>query len=208
MLFLLSHVNSFLSNPFVLIVAILSLLLVKFFLLIACIRYFGVKFSQRILLTLFIIFLTAAIFDDCWYFLSVIRSIYELKGDFCYLTLLARIDWLMFISQYQALALSFEYLIERGIRFKLTFVPHVIMNAVITLSFLYLAIFKFNIPASSSETLQFERLLTQIAYIYLPFLFIPLFYKVIRLINRDELPPHSQHSAQVPPVFFCAISYP
>ena len=182
-------INIFLGNTYVLMGVMLLSFFCKALLLSKAIRY-GIKAQENRWLFVFsILFLWGALLDDAWYVTSLIlRRILEMQGDIPNFTALFRIDWSLFITQYQAIALLFEYLIERRIKFRYWLIPHGIVNIGITGSFIYLLIFKYNVPASSPDTLPFEIFLVKAAYAYLPFLFIPLFIKIFRNLFSDTLP--------------------
>ena len=180
-------VNSILGNTYVLLTVIFASLLCKAVLLFVCMRYSLKAQVNHLLFILPMLFLAGAILDDAWYMTSlIIRKVLEISGDIPNYTLFFRIDWIFFITQYQALALFLEYLISKKIRINFIAILHIFFNIILSSAFAYLAIFKYSEPASNPDIQLFEIKLIQAAYLYLPFLFIPLFYKLFK--KTKEMP--------------------
>jgi hypothetical protein len=176
MINIFTFLYEFLSSKHFLFGVMLLSILFKTGILIACVKYAFKAPKQRILLSFLIIYLAGSSLADsgnlCLTFILKILGM----GDYMpNLVLLLRLSWTFYITQYQALALFFEYLINKRLKFGyfqiIFYCIHGIINVSISSAFLYLAIFKYHVPPSSSETLPFEEGLVHLIYLYLPLLF-------------------------------------
>ena len=182
-------INAILADNYVLLTVILSSFLCKFILAIATLHYCFKSDSNRLFFVFPLLFLTGAMADDIWYVTAlIIKNILQLKGVLPNYAVLFRIDWCLFITQYQAIALLFDYLIERRIKINVFSLVHACFNIGLTGCFMYLLIFKSHTSLNNPETIVFERMLIKIAYAYLPFLFVPVFYKVFKKIRLQAVP--------------------
>ncbi len=163
--------------------------LYKFALLGTCIKYVVKAAQSRILLLFLTIFVLGALADDIsflsglfWYHIMAFKHI-----DIPLHTLICRINCIVFLSMYQAIALFFEYLIEKKLNLSLLHWYTLLMNIILTSATLYLAIFKFGIPSDSPETLAFELGIVHTAYFILPLMFVPLIIKLYKKIHTIPL---------------------
>ncbi len=188
---LFDYVVALIANKVVLLGAISFSFFIKFFILFYLGKHLLKSSSLRTPALLLSIFLTGAMFEDICYMLRLLIyhiGIIEFTGEVASLTCLIRISSVVSIQLYQALALFFDYIIERKGRWTLFHWPHLLFNIGLSSCFLYLAFFKYGVPSDRPETLYFEIKLMQIFYIYLTFLFASLFFKIYRKTRRKELP--------------------
>ncbi|MBA3752203.1 sigma 54-interacting transcriptional regulator [Candidatus Dependentiae bacterium] len=198
--------TTMLANPIVLFAIMALSFICKLSILFLCIKYVSKDPANRLLFFLFVLFLTAALFDDTCHIISFyVRKIIVIKGPIQWLTFLNRIGWAFFMTQYQAIAFFLEYLTTKKIKFGFLNTFTCIVNALISCSFLYLAFFKYYPivdPGSKEIITFFEIKLTQIAYIYLPFLFAPKFYALYKKIQNQEIPTILSHQLRYLTSFF------
>ena len=175
----------------------------KLFFLCSSVRYFFKAPQHRLLHLFLMIFLLGTLMTTvCPMGGLLLRGILALKEDFPLFTLLCRIDWVFFITYYQALALFFEYLLNKKIKFGPWHLVNGCINLVLASCFTYLAFFNYAIPSSSPTTLFFELKLIQVAFIYLPFLFLPVAYSIIKKIRSQEVPIILVHQLKYLMYFF------
>ena len=125
----------------------------------------------------FTVFLIGIVLNNsCHVMCLLIRFILSLKGDIPLLTLLNRINWILYISTFQAFALFLECIIERTIKISLYHIIHALANISISSGFLYLAFFKYGVSSASAETLPFELRLIDYVFAYLLILTVSLYY--------------------------------
>lgn len=192
-----------LASKHVFLGIMLCMVLTKFFLLATCIRFSFKTSTRRLLLLFLIVFLAGSCLNDLLSLLLFIkRSIIGITGvSYPPLTFFLRLVWGLYITQYQALALFFEYLLYRRLRFTLWHGLHALINVGISSVFLYHAFFKYHISARDPYTLALELFLIRLTCLYLLFLFIPLFYKVIKR-NRQKSPRILKHQLRYLTNFF------
>ncbi len=164
----------------------------KLFILAACIRFIFKTSSQRFLLFFLLTFLTISLLNDSAnIFYTIKRGIFGIKDDFPAFTFFIRFVWGLNVTQYQAIALFMEALMEKRMRFRFIHIPHAAFNIAISSAFMYLAIFKYGVSGASPETLPTSQALMHAIYIYLPVLYIPLFYKIYKRKTAAPQPiPH------------------
>ncbi len=190
---LFSFLYDVFSSKYLLLSVMLCFGFFKLFILAICFRYNFKAPKHRALLILLMIYLTGSLLNDsCHMAIILIRGIWQLKDNFPNLTFLMRLSWTVYITQYQAISLFFEYLIQKRIKIGFLHVFHGLINIAISSGFLYLAIFKYHLPSSSPDTLPFEIGLINYIRLYLPFLFISLIYRIFS--NRSvEMPRILSH---------------
>ena len=177
----LSFLYEFLSSKYLLFAVMFLSSLCKSLMLIMCIRYNISAPLHRVLLILLTLYLAGSLLSDICHMSGVfIRGILHITDDLPNRTLLIRLSWCFYITQYQAIAVFFEQLTEKKVKFGWFHALHALINIAVSSQFLYLAIFKYNVPSGSPDTLSFEIALINYISLYLPFLFIPTFYKVFR----------------------------
>lgn len=186
---LIEYINPAITPKLLMMAAMGFSLACKLFFFGASVRYFFKTQHYRSLLTCLLIFLTGSILSDtCDLGVLIKRGIFQIRDDFPLFTLLNRIDWILFLSSYQALAFFFEFLVHRKIRLHIFHIINFLANIAITSCFIYLAVFKYGVPSSSPETLSFELKVIQWAFIALPFFFLPAAYTIIKKMWKGELP--------------------
>ena len=168
MLTFLELLNVFQVDRYILSGTMLLAFLMKLGIFVLCVRY-AIQSTRHRLLPIFLIcFLMGAILDDICY---LIDKIFVIKGELPSFTFLNRLTWAFFITQCQSIALFYEYLAEKRIKFDLGFILTTSINVIVSVCFLYLGFFKYAVPSSSPDTLYFEIKLVQIAYSIVPFIF-------------------------------------
>lgn len=177
------------TNYYLLLTAIFLSFLCKFFILFTVIRYSFKTQANRRLLFLLILFLIGTLLNDaCFGGGLLIRKICSIKGDIPNFTLLNRIDWIFFITQYQAFAFFLYNLVQRSSGPLIMRFIHILINIGISSCFMYFAIAKYGVDSASRETLPYELGLIEASYVYLAFLFIPLFILIIAKMRSQTLP--------------------
>lgn len=210
-------INFILSSRQVLLAAMTISFFCMIFLLVLTVRYAFKADSFKLPLFFLALFLIGALLDDAFYIANLLRQMIPLEGAKLAFTFFGRIDWAFFIIQYQALALFLNQLIEKNFVFKKYYAIHGGFNAIMTMAFLYLAFAKYSVPSSSAETIFFEIKLIQIAYAYLPILFLPLLFKIYTKMHRGEIPRILRHQLRYLIAFIlpyliletsnCSVSY-
>ncbi len=166
----------------------------KISLLMGVIRFNNQVAMHRILNTFLVIYLTCSIFNDVNHLSGIlIRGIWQYTGNLPLRTFLMRLSWAVYITQYQVIGLFLEYFIAKKIKVNIFHVMHAAINFFLSAGFLYLAIFKYHVPSSSPETLGFELGLANYTSLYLPFLFIPIFYRMFRPSGTVDKPRILSH---------------
>ena len=162
----------------------------KVFILAACIKFSFKAGSRRILLFFICVFLTGSSLNDLLNILLFIkRDILRITTiSYPPLTCYLRFVWGFYITQYQALALFILHLLNKRVRFSLWFVAHIIVNISVSSVFFYHAFFKYSISGRDPATLSVELDLIRIICIYLPLLFIPVFFRVFRRKKNPQIP--------------------
>ena len=119
---------SILSNQYVTLAIILGAWVFKVVLFFGCLLSYFTARNQRGLLLTLIIFLGGLIANDLTFILSfTIRIINQIRGDLPNYTLYCRICWAIYITQWHAIALFFEYLIHKRITWHpVTFFFHIL----------------------------------------------------------------------------------
>ena len=166
----------------------------KFFILVACLRFSSKALAHRVLLFFLISFLSISLLNDSYNIILLTkRSILGNTENWPLCTFFGRFVWGFNVSQYQAMALFIEYLLHKRIRFGFFHYLHALVNIAISSVFLYQAFFQFNVPSADPETLALDLALVKAVYMYLPILFVPLFYKIFRrrrLVQRPRILEH------------------
>ena len=186
----ISHV--LLTNYSIIAITFLSFFF-KSFILAACLRFIFKSNAHKLLLGLLLVFLTGCMLNDILsILLNIKQNILGIKdASYPPLTCYLRFVWGIYLTQYQAIALFMYYLLEKRIRFNMWLIVHGLINGALSSVFLYHAFFLYHISARDPYTLAVEHVLIKIIYCYLPFLFIPLLYKIVRKRNSipRSLPP-------------------
>ena len=178
------------SKQTLLCITLLSFLS-KLFLLLACIRFSFKTLNHRMLLFFIIIFLTISLSNDVFNVMYLTkRALLGITENIPSFTFFGRIIWGLIITQYQSIALFIEYLLHKRIRFTFFHALHLLVNGAISSVFFYHAFFKYHVESADPETLQVALFLQNAVYIYLPFLFVPLFFKIFRHKNAQAPIPH------------------
>lgn len=177
-------------------------ILLTSFVLKGCLIFYGLnwhirKASSGFLVLLLGFFLVGSACTEICYAISLFRKILGVATESHPFTLLCRLNYFIFIARYQAFALLLENLMEKNRKFKPVDLLHIFINIIISMGFLFLAIFKFYVPSYSHETLSFEIKLVQAVYIYLPFLFIPILLKIYRKILSGQIPHILEHQLRL-----------
>ncbi len=153
----------------------------KLLIVLTCIHFTFKITSHKLPLVFLIIFLTCSFLNDAVNIIyTVKRGILHISEDFAWFTFLMRFVWGLNLSQYQSLALFIETFMLKRVHFKWTYIIHALFNVSISSIFMYLAFFKYGIPGANPETLKLELGLIHTIYIYLPVLFMPVFYKIFK----------------------------
>ncbi len=179
---------SVLSNQYLTLGIMIGAWVFKVVIFFGCLLYYVTGRTQKALLLTLIIFLGGLIANDLTFIMSFIfRTINHIKGDLPNYTLYCRICWAIYITQFQAIALFFEYLIHKRISWHpVIFFFHIAINISVSLTFLSFAIVNYGIPATNLSTLPFEINFVQGIHFYLIFfLFIPMFYRLFRHTNKE-----------------------
>ena len=155
-----------------------------------CTKYlFKAAAAKRIPLLCFTLFLIGILLNNsCYTIRFVTRLIMGIKGEIPELTFLCRVNWGLYISTYQALALFFECLHRRSLKVTTYHIFHGLINLGLSFAFLYLAFFKYGVSSASDETLPFELGLINAVYVYLPILFAHLYYRTFLKSQIHEVP--------------------
>ncbi|MBA3752403.1 hypothetical protein H0X06_06490, partial [Candidatus Dependentiae bacterium] len=194
------------GNTAVLFTVIGLSFLCKLSILFLCLKYILRASTNRLLFFLFILFLATALFDDACHIISLYtRKVLLREGTIPWMGFLQRIDWVFFMTQYQAIALFFEYLTTKKIKIGFLNIFSWALNAVISLSWLTIAFYKFYYllsPETNALIKMYEIKLTQVAYGYLPFLFAPKFYTMYKKIQTQEIPTILSHQLRYLTSFF------
>jgi Sigma-54 interaction domain len=160
--------------------------------------------TSKKLSALVIIFLIGIVLNDITWVIIMVRNIFFLKQEYTIITCITRIGWAYFTTQYQALCLFLAYLTEKKFRIKKYHGIFLFLNGIISLGFLYLAFFKFNISSKSEETLWFEVKLIQAAcFCTLPLVIIS-FYHIIKKLFTKTLPKILTQQLKIFVIFFIA----
>ncbi|MBA3954201.1 sigma 54-interacting transcriptional regulator [Candidatus Dependentiae bacterium] len=120
--------------------------------------------------------------------MTLSRKIFAGSHEIKIITFIARMAWALFITQYQALGLFLEHLIEKKVTFKPQNIIFSLVNFCISFCFLYLALFKYYVPSGSIETLEFEKTLVRISYIVIICWFLPVMYQTYKKMYWLRLP--------------------
>ena len=162
----------------------------KLFILIGCIRFSFKTDKHRMLLVFLVAFLFISLLNDVGNIIYIVkRVILGITENIEPITFLSRIVWGLMVTQYQAIALFMEYLLYKRIRFGFFHFVHALINLGISSIFFYHAFFKYTTPCADPSTLPISVELQKAVYMYVPALFIPLFYKVFkRKSNTREVP--------------------
>ncbi len=179
---------SVLSNQHVTLGIIIGAWVFKVVIFFGCLLYYVTARTQRALLLTLIIFLGGLIANDLGFILSfTIRTISHIKGDLPNFTLYCRLCWAIYITQFQAIALFFEYLIHKRISWHpIIFFFHILVNISVSLTFLSFAIVNYGISPRNLGIAAFEINFVQGIHFYLIFfLFIPMFYRLFRHTNKE-----------------------
>ncbi len=132
-------------------------------------------------------FLSLSLLTDCANIIyTVKRGIFGITQDFPLFSFFLRVVWGLAVTQYQAIALFLMALMRKKIEWKHWYIPHILVNAGISSIFMYHAFFKYGVSGASPETLPRELALIHTIYLYTPFLFIPIFYKIFKKRNPNE----------------------
>lgn len=184
----------FMSKNALICITVLSFFC-KTFILAACVRFSFRTSKRRLLLLFLILFLTGSLLSDLLnIFLFIKRTVLGITGtSYPPLTFFLRLVWGLYITQYQALALFFEYLLYKRIRFTIWHGLHALANVSLSSLFLYHAFFKYHVSARDPYTLAMELFLIRTICMYLPILFIPLFYKILKRRHGDQKIPRILH---------------
>lgn len=185
--------TAFLGNPHIKLAIIAFSFLCKLSILFHCLKNVAGAKVQRLLFSLFTLFLTIALFEDgCHLVFRFTQTILQVKGYVPSIVFLIRMNWAFFITQYQSLALFLEHLTTKKIQFtSLSNIITFIVNGVISSVFLYIAFFYYYPYKPVDGTINitsYEISLTQICYAYLPFLFAPKFYSLYKKTQAQEIP--------------------
>ena len=184
---------SFFSAEHILLAIMLLSFLLKGIILCVSIRH-SFKTSLRLLSVFISLFLVGALLSDFGYILTFfLRRILLIKGELLYYTFICRVVWSFYITQYQAIVLFFEHMLQRTIKFNVWYVFHGAFNIAVSIGFLYLAFFKYNVSSGNPDTLWFELSLINAIHIYVPILFLPMFYKIFRSNKAQKMPRILQH---------------
>ena len=151
-------VKLFLSHYVSLAVMLLSCCY-SFFMLVVCTRcVFKAPAQQRTLFLLLMIFFIGILFNNsCYMIYLVLREILDYKAQISLFTFACRFNWGLYITTYQAFALFFEYFYQKSFKVSVYHVIHGLINVGVSSAFLYLAFFKYNVPADSAETLLLNK---------------------------------------------------
>lgn len=161
----------------------------KFFILVTCIRLSFKTVAHRMLILFIILFLSGSLLNDVVNIVYLIkRGILDIRDEFASLNFFCRLVWAFYITHYQAMALFFEYMLQKKIRFTVFYFFHALVNIGISSIFLYHAFFEYQIP-TNPEILAVELNLIKAIYIYLPLLFIPLIYRIFKSKNGTQQIP-------------------
>ncbi len=165
----------------------------KFSILFLCLKHIPQTWINRLLFTFFIIFLSVALLEDTCHCISrYARGVLLIQGIIPHLRFLNRISWALFITKHQALAFFLEGLATKKIHFTSALnILTSLINVTISSVFLYFAFLNYHLipngPANDMVTL-IEITLTQIDFVYLPFLFAPRLYIIYKKIHQNEIP--------------------
>lgn len=187
--------------------------LCKLLIFIGTLRYSFRRDINKTLIVLLLFFLLGTLFNDiCFGGSFILRSVFGFKGDIPVFTLINRLDWTLFITQYQAFALFVIMLTQpaeitnSGIGYSLRrFFAHLSktsrmlvygslgINLITSACFFYLASVRYGVDSSSAETLPFELMLINSTYVYITILFTVLFYNIFKKIRQETLPRIIKH---------------
>ncbi len=182
-----------LGHPALRLIIIAVSFVCKLSILLWCIKYSTKTAASRLLFFLFMLFLSITLFEDAHHLISrFVFNILLKKGPIPQLEFLRRVTWILFITQYQAMAFLLEYLSSKRIRItSFLNIVSCILNIVISGGFLFIALYNYQ-PLAAGGTrdlvLFWEIKLTQICYVYLPLLFAPKLYAIYKKIQTKELP--------------------
>lgn len=183
---------------FTLLGALAASFLCKLFFLGTCLWFYTQTNRYRAPLIFLIIFLTGTLITESSNIVGLLlRSIMQIKGSIPFYSFHCRLSWAFELSQYHALALFLEHLITKNIRLGALQIANFLANAAISGCFLYLAIFKYYVPASSSATLPFEIQLVQLVYIITPLFFIQTAYILYKRLKSGTVPAILLHQIRV-----------
>lgn len=185
---ILEFINTIIGSQQFLLVAELSSLCCKLYILIVLAIYSFRSETSKNLFILLIIFLSGAIFNDISWIMILTRSVFKITDNSIIVNFIARIGWALFITQHQALGLFLEYLITKKAQFKRRDILFTCINVILSSCFLYLAFFKSHVSSDSEETIGFERILVKLLYLYLLPLLAPVLYRIFKKIHVQEFP--------------------
>jgi transcriptional regulator of aromatic amino acid metabolism len=178
------------TNQYVTLGIMIGAWLFKAVIFFSCLLYYFSQRSKKMLWFCLLIYLGGLLANDLTFILHYwMRTINHIAGDIPAFTFYCRICWSIYITEIQTIALFFEYLINKRITWHpLTSAFHIVVNLLVSCTFLYLAFKNYAIPSISPKTYYLEFNLSQGIHFYLIFfLLIPMFYRVFRDSNR-ELP--------------------
>lgn len=199
----LSSLVAVLTHQYVTLGVLIGTLVFKAALLFGCIIYYFRSQANRFLIGCLIIFLTGMVVADLASIIQFfIRGILGNKSNLPNFTLFCRLTYVFCLTQYQAIAIFFEYLIHRRIHRGINFYFHLLVNIVISSTYLCFAILNYHTPSSSPQTIWFEQNLIQLIHTYRIFLlFIPMLYWIFR-INKISVPTIIRHHVRYLTSFF------
>lgn len=187
-MFILNFLDIIFSNIyFITGMAIVSFLF-KLYLILAMLFYFFQSPNSKKLIFFTLVFFIGALIRDGVYVFYFIRSLLDYYSEQQIFTLIARLNWVMHIPKYYSLVLIFHYVTKQNIKVNAINIIYWIGNLLVSGSFLYLAIFKYNIDSASPETFYFEIALVYFTYVYLAMLLAPTFFKIIGILRSKTLP--------------------
>ena len=133
------------SKELLLVVELLSFFC-KLFILLACVRFIFKAVSQRLLLFLLITFLFLSLLNDSAnIFYTVKQGLLGIKDDIPFFSFFVRFVWGLMVTQYQAIALFMEVLMERRMHFRFRHILHLVFNICVSSIFMYFAFFKYGV---------------------------------------------------------------
>ena len=180
---------AFVLHPFVTITTLSLALVSKLLICVFLVGYGLTRKQHRIAFMLLIIFLCATACNDLEYIVAtLLRGWYKLEGTITLNTFIARIDWVLYVQRFQALALFFEYLINRRIKLTWFWLANIAITGFLSLSFLYLAVGYYDVYPGSPTTLGWELGLIYASYTYALLISLWLIRYIFVSMNSGELP--------------------
>ncbi len=176
-------------NYYVISLIHITCILVKLFFFGICVHFIITSKRSRKAFILLSIYLVSTLLIDVQHVLELILwGILKRREEFVAFTIFHRITWIFYLTQFQALIASLEYFYTKRIMLTPTTILHGFVNIAISLSFLYLAIFKYDISSESSGTLPFESFLVSVIRYYVIFLTISTMMVIVLRFRKEKVP--------------------